>query len=87
MQVLRVVIRNASFTGSYQYQNKHALRERHSPAVCFSQKRHLTNSGLELNILINIDTNFGCYPFGQGFLASGSLREEGASFNLVEITT
>ena len=32
MLILRVVIWNAHFTGSYQNQNKHALRERRPPA-------------------------------------------------------
>ena len=38
MQVLRAVIRNTGFRVGYQYQNKHALRERRPLAFCFYGK-------------------------------------------------
>ena len=66
MPVLRVVIRNAGFTGSCQNQNKHALRERRPPAFCVCRKCHMkikyVSDGLNMTysnktMLKNNDTN------------------------------
>ena len=66
MPVLRVVIRNAGFTGSCQNQNKHALRERRPPAFCVCRKCHMkmknVSDGLKMTysnktMLTNNDTN------------------------------